>query len=47
MIPINNPVGEFKVWTKSFGSNRKMKILLFYVLGNFCGGILAMEYALK
>ena len=29
MIPIKTPVGEFKVWTKRFGSNPKIKILLF------------------
>jgi len=115
MIPIKTPIGNFKVWTKRFGNNPKIKILLlhggpamtheymecfetffqregfefyeydqlgsyysdqpkdsslwtterfveeveqvrkaigadknnFYVLGNSCGGILAMEYALK
>ncbi len=30
MIPIKTPVGEFKVWTKRFGSNPKIKILLLH-----------------
>lgn len=30
MIPINTPVGEFKVWTKRFGANPKIKILLLH-----------------
>lgn len=30
MIPINTPVGEFKVWTKRFGKNPKIKILLLH-----------------
>ena len=30
MVPIKTPVGEFKVWTKRFGSNPKIKILLLH-----------------
>jgi proline iminopeptidase len=30
MIPIQTPVGEFKVWTKRFGNNPKKKILLLH-----------------
>jgi proline iminopeptidase len=30
MIPIHTPVGEFKVWTKRFGNNRNIKILLLH-----------------
>lgn len=30
MIPITTPVGDFKVWTKRFGSNPKIKILLLH-----------------
>lgn len=30
MIPIQTPVGNFKVWTKRFGSNPKIKILLLH-----------------
>ena len=30
MIPIKTPVGEFKVWTKRFGKNSKIKILLLH-----------------
>ena len=30
MIPISTPVGEFKVWTKRFGRNDKIKILLLH-----------------
>ena len=30
MIPITTPVGEFKVWTKRFGTNPKIKILLLH-----------------
>ena len=30
MIPIQTPVGEFKVWTKRFGKNPKIKILLLH-----------------
>lgn len=30
MIPIKTPVGEFKVWTKRFGTNPKIKILLLH-----------------
>src|SRR5664279_3212823 len=30
MIPVKTPVGEFKVWTKRFGSNPKIKILLLH-----------------
>jgi len=30
MIPVKTPVGEFKVWTKRFGKNPKIKILLLH-----------------
>ncbi len=30
MIPIQTPVGEFKVWTKRFGSNPRIKVLLLH-----------------
>ena len=30
MIPITTPVGHFKVWTKRFGNNPKIKILLLH-----------------
>lgn len=30
MIPIKTPVGEFKVWTKRFGTNPSIKILLLH-----------------
>ncbi len=30
MIPIKTPAGEFNVWTKRFGSNAKIKILLLH-----------------
>lgn len=30
MIPINTPKGEFKVWTKRFGNNPDIKILLLH-----------------
>ena len=30
MVPIKTPVGEFKVWTKRFGNNPKIKILLLH-----------------
>lgn len=30
MIPINTPVDKFKVWTKRFGNNPKIKILLLH-----------------
>ena len=30
MIPIKTPVGEFKVWTKRFGNNRHVKVLLLH-----------------
>lgn len=30
MIPIQTPVGAFKVWTKRFGKNPKIKILLLH-----------------
>lgn len=30
MIPINTPKGKFKVWTKRFGNNPKIKILLLH-----------------
>lgn len=30
MIPIETPVGKFKVWTKRFGNNPKIKVLLLH-----------------
>lgn len=30
MVPVNTPVGVFKVWTKRFGSNPKIKVLLLH-----------------
>jgi len=30
IIPIKTPVGEFKVWTKRFGNNPKIKVLLLH-----------------
>ena len=30
MIPIQTPIGNFKVWTKRFGNNPKIKILLLH-----------------
>ena len=30
MIPIETPVGKFKVWTQKFGSNSKIKVLLLH-----------------
>ncbi|NCI47903.1 proline iminopeptidase-family hydrolase [Sediminibacterium soli] len=30
MIPIETPVGSFKVWTKKFGNNPKIKVLLLH-----------------
>lgn len=30
MVPVKTPVGEFKVWTKRFGNNPKIKILLLH-----------------
>jgi len=30
MIPVKTPVGEFKVWTKRFGNNPRIKILLLH-----------------
>jgi len=30
MIPIKTPMGEFKVWTKRFGNNPRIKILLLH-----------------
>ena len=30
MIPIKTPVGEFNVWTKRFGNNRHVKVLLLH-----------------
>jgi proline iminopeptidase len=30
MIPIHTPVGDFKVWTKRFGNNSSIKILLLH-----------------
>ena len=29
MIPIKTPVGDFKVWTKRFGNNPRIKVLFF------------------
>src|SRR5688500_12974106 len=30
MIPITTPVGNFKVWTKRFGNNPAIKVLLLH-----------------
>lgn len=30
MIPINTPIGKFKVWTKTVGNNPKIKVLLLH-----------------
>ncbi len=30
LIPVKTPVGNFQVWTKRFGSNPKIKILLLH-----------------
>ncbi|MCE2973030.1 MAG: proline iminopeptidase, partial [Sediminibacterium sp.] len=30
MIPIETPVGKFNVWTKKFGNNPKIKVLLLH-----------------
>lgn len=30
MIPIETPVGKFKVWTKKFGNNPRIKVLLLH-----------------
>jgi len=30
MIPVKTPVGDFKVWTKRFGNNARIKILLLH-----------------
>ena len=30
MIPITTPIGEFKVWTKRFGNNPRIKVLLLH-----------------
>lgn len=30
LIPINTPAGTFKVWTKRFGNNPRIKILLLH-----------------
>ena len=30
MIPVKTPLGEFKVWTKRFGNNHRIKILLLH-----------------
>ena len=30
MIPVNTPVGTFKVWTKRFGNNPRIKVLLLH-----------------
>ena len=32
MIPITTPVGNFKVWTKRFGNNPHIKILLLHAI---------------
>ena len=39
MIPVNTPIGSFKVWTKRFGNNPRIKILLLHVVdsGKVCG----------
>lgn len=30
MVPIHTPVGDFKVWTKRFGTNPRIKVLLLH-----------------
>jgi len=30
MIPVNTPIGKFKVWTKRFGNNARIKVLLLH-----------------
>ena len=30
MIPIETPIGKFKVWTKRFGNNPTIKVLLLH-----------------
>jgi proline iminopeptidase len=30
MIPVSTPAGEFKVWTKRFGNNSRIKVLLLH-----------------
>ena len=30
LIPISTPVGKFKVWTKRFGNNPRIKVLLLH-----------------
>ena len=30
MIPIETPVGTFNVWTKRFGNNQRIKVLLLH-----------------
>lgn len=30
MIPVETPIGKFKVWTKRFGNNPKIKVLLLH-----------------
>ena len=30
MIPVHTPVGDFKVWTKRFGNNKRIKVLLLH-----------------
>ncbi|MDH5385612.1 MAG: proline iminopeptidase, partial [Candidatus Aminicenantes bacterium] len=30
MIPIETPKGKFKVWTKRFGNNKRMRVLLLH-----------------
>src|SRR6186713_2710257 len=30
MIPVKTPVGDFKVWTKRFGNNPRIKVLLLH-----------------
>ena len=30
MVPISTPVGDFRVWTKRFGNNPALKLLLLH-----------------
>lgn len=30
MIPVETPIGTFKVWTKTIGNNPKIKVLLLH-----------------
>src|SRR5262245_41986027 len=30
MIPVKTPAGEFRVWTKRFGNNPRIKVLLLH-----------------